>query len=97
MQSVFVLFFVSVIGSAVSEISRFARFYAKSGFSAIATYKTYVFSKSPRCPIFKFFVVILYIIVENLAPMPAPVNLFSILRPLKELCAGRGPSEGPPV
>ena len=34
----------------------------ESGFSAIATYKTYVFSKSPRCPIFNFFVVTLYMI-----------------------------------
>ena len=30
----------------------------ESGFSAIATYKTYVFSKSPNVPILKFFLVI---------------------------------------
>ena len=65
-------FFVSVIASAVSEISQFARFSVKR-------------TKSPRCPIFKFFVVTLYMIWKNLAPMPAPVNLFSIFRPLREL------------
>ena len=44
-------------------------------------YKKRFFSKSPHSPIFKFFVVTLDIILQNLAPTPAPVNFFFVLPP----------------
>ena len=37
------------------------------------------FSKSARCPVFKFFVVIREVILQKMAPILAPVNFFLVL------------------
>ena len=49
-------------------------------------HKNYIYSESPRCPILKFFVVTGEVFLHFLALMLAPVNLFSILPPSRELC-----------
>ena len=44
------------------------------------------FSKSARCPVFKFFVVIREVILQKMAPILAPVNFFFGFDPYRQLC-----------